>query len=269
MTDADKLILLRELLLDEDRNFANKILEKIENLNETVNIDEKLSEKVEPIINRKLTTFVDEIPVKLGPTITEALSEQIKNSQDEVVNILFPILGKMIKKYIQSEMKTLSDNINAQINQKLSFKYWYRKFMSFFSGVSEIDFVLADMAKSKVLQLFVIEKGSGLIIASHTNTDTIDEDLMAGMLTAIKSFVEDAFIHGSQNLELIEYELYKIYLQNFPSYYIAVVISGKFDAVFKNKVENDLFDFANKHIKKNIGNKEYIEKKLKEYFIHA
>ncbi len=269
MTDADKLILLRELLLDEDRSIANKILEKINNLNDTVNIDEKLSEKVDPIIQRKLNNFVEEIPVKLGPTITEALSEQIKNSQDEVVNILFPLLGKMIKKYIQSEMKTLSDNINAQINQKLSFKYWYRKFMSFFSGVSEIDFVLADMAKSKVLQLFIIEKGSGIIIGTYSNTDTIDEDLIAGMLTAIKSFVEDAFVQGNQNLELIEYELYKIYLQNFPTYYIAVVISGKFDTVFKNKVENDLFDFANKHIKKNTGNKIYIEQKLKEYFINA
>ncbi|TAE35098.1 MAG: cell envelope biogenesis protein OmpA [Sphingobacteriales bacterium] len=269
MTDAEKLTLLRDLLLDEDRNFANKILEKVDTLTDTVNIDEKLSQKVEPIISRKLTSFVEEIPVKLGPTITEALSEQIKNSQDEVVNILFPLLGKMIKKYIQSEMKTLSDNINAQINQKLSFKYWYRKIMSFFSGVSEIDFVLADMAKSKILQLFIIEKGSGLIIARYSNTDTIDEDLLAGMLTAIKSFVEDAFIKGDQNLELIEYELYKIYLQNFPTYYISAVISGKFDAVFKNRVENDLFDFANKHIKKNIGNKQYIEQKLKEYFINA
>jgi len=269
MTDTEKLLLLKELLLDEDREFTQKILQRLDEVDNTINIDKQLSEKVNPIIDRKLDVFVEEIPAKLGPTITEALSAQIKNSQDAVVDILFPIIGKMIKKYIANEIKALSDSINAQITKTFSFKRVTIRFKSMFTGYGQTELLLSEMAKSKILQLFIIEKGSGLIIASHSKSDTIDEDMLAGMLTAIKSFVEDAFKGGDQSLELIEYEFYRIYLKNFHSYYISVVISGSFDDAFKNKMEDDLFRFAKKHIKNNIENKALLEQKLKEYFKDA
>ena len=63
--------------------------------------------------------------------------------------------------------------------------------------------------------------------------DNIDKDMIAGMLTAIKSFVEDAFAKEEQSLELIQYEFYNIYIQNLASYYIATVISGSFNSDFK------------------------------------
>jgi hypothetical protein len=80
------------------------------------------------------------------------------------------------------------------------------------------------MNQTSVEQIFVIEKGSGLIISSVSKQESIDEDMIAGMLTAIKSFVEDAFKRDLQSLELIQYELFEIHIQNFTSYYFAVVI---------------------------------------------
>lgn len=277
MTDSEKLIKLKELLLTEDRDFAQQILQKLDHLEETVYIDKNLSEKVNPIIDRKIDIFIEQIPEKLGPTITKALSEEIKNSQDQVVEALFPIIGKMIKKYIQQEIKTLSDNINNQVQDTFSVKKWQRKFKSIFTGRSENEIILSELGKPEIQQIFIIEKGSGIIIASHTKTDstngentneTIDEDMVAGMLTAIKSFVEDAFHGGNQSLENIEYELYTIQIQNFPSYYIAAVVSGAIDNNFKSKIQDDLMDFASKFIKNNLSHKEYISKKLAEYFIN-
>lgn len=261
MTDSEKLMQLKELLLNEDRDFAHKILEKLDSLEQTVYTQEKLSEKVNPIIDQKLHTFVDEIPDKLGPVIAEALMK----SQDKVVEALFPVMGKMIKKYIQQEMKILSDNINSQLQSTFSFKNWKRKFKSMFSGVSEKEIILSELNKVKIEQIFIIESGSGLLIASASNKESIDEDMIAGMLTAIKSFVEDAYLKEQQNLELIQYELFEIYLQNFTSYYFAVVISGGIDKVFKSNLENNLFDFASKNIKSDLENKTYITEKLNQF----
>jgi uncharacterized protein YicC (UPF0701 family) len=120
MTESEKLAKLKELLLNEDRDIAQKILQKLDDLENTVNTHEKLSEKVNPIIDEKLQVFTEEIPHKLGPTITKALSEEIKNSQDKVVEALFPIIGKMIKKYIQQEIALLSDRINSQVQSTFS-----------------------------------------------------------------------------------------------------------------------------------------------------
>lgn len=262
MTDSEKLIKLKELLLSEDRDFAQNILQKLDSLEDTVNTHEKLSEKVNPIIDKKIDTFVEEIPTKLGPVIADALTK----SQDKVVEALFPIIGKMIKKYIQQEIKVLSDSINSQVQTTFSIKTWQRKVKAIFTGVSEKEIILSEMNQTSVEQIFVIEKGSGLIISSASKKESIDEDMIAGMLTAIKSFVEDAFKKDQQSLESIQYELFEIHIQNFTSYYFAVVISGGFDASFKNKLENKLFDIAS-HIKTDAVDKEHITIKLTE-FIH-
>lgn len=267
MNQEDKLKILKDILLTDEREYASSIHEKIKILEETINQKTNLSEKVDPIIEDKLSTFVEEIPETLGPTITEALKTEIENSQDAVVEALYPILGRMIKKYIQNEMKVLSEKINTQINNTFSFKGLKRKFKAKTSGVNEADLIIQDQFKPKLEQFMVIEKGSGLLISKYSKTNTIEEDMVAGMLTAIKSFVEDAFQKGNQNLELIEYETYSIHVQNFSSYYIAVVISGIFNASHKSVLEDKLLDFAQNIINKtDLSNTKSLTKKLKAYF---
>ena len=135
-----------------------------------------------------------------------------------------------------------------------------------FFGVSENDIAMSEFGQPQIQQIFIIEKGSGLIIASFSKSDTIDEDMIAGMLTAIKSFVEDAFQGGNQSLENIEYELNTIQIQNFQSYYMAAVISGAVDTGFKSDLQDRLLDFANDKTKINFENKYLIEEKLETFF---
>ena len=267
MDQEDKLNILKQILLTDDRELASSIEQKIETLEDTINKKENLSEKVDPIINDKLNEFVQEMPQTLGPTITEVLKEEIKNSQDAVVEALFPIIGKMIKKYIQHEMRILSENINKQVNSTFSFKGLRRKLKSRATGVSEADLIIQEQANPVIEQLMVIEKGSGLLISKYSRTQNIEEDMVAGMLTAIKSFAEDAFNTQNQEIQNIEYDLYHIHVQNFSSYYIAVVISGTYNVIFKGLLEDKLLDFAQNIInKEDINNEESFTRKLKEHF---
>ncbi len=267
MNQEDKLKILKDILLTDEREYASSIHEKIKTLEDTINKKNNLSEKIEPIIDEKLKAFVEEIPKTLGPTITEALRNEIKNSQDAVVEALYPIMGRMIKKYVQQELKVLSEKINSSLDNAFSFESLKRKFKAKASGVSEADLIIQDQFKPKLEQFMVIEKGSGILISKYSKTDTIEEDMVAGMLTAIKSFVEDAFKENNQNLELIEYETYNIHVQNFSSYYIAVVISGIFNANHKTVLEDKLLDFAQNIINKtDLSDSESLTEKLKVYF---
>ncbi|WP_298417219.1 cell envelope biogenesis protein OmpA [uncultured Kordia sp.] len=245
MTEADKLALLKDLLLTDDRAYAESIHNKIKQLEDLIHKQQKLSSKVNPIIDEKLEEFTEQIPETLGPTITEALAEQIKNSKDQVVEALYPIMGKMIKKYISQEISLLTERINKQLEDSFSANSWKRKFKSWFGGVKEEELLLSQLsAISQVEQVLVIEKNSGLLIGQYAKTETIDKDMISGMLTAIKSFVEDAFNEKSQNLELIEYELYHIHIQSFVSFYVAVAISGEYNLIFKNKIQDIIFNFT-------------------------
>ncbi|WP_158974887.1 cell envelope biogenesis protein OmpA [Cellulophaga sp. L1A9] len=248
MVEKDKVELLRDILFTDDRVFAEKIANRIKVIEETVNEREQLSEKVNPIIAQKIDEFIADIPKTLGPTITETLKEEIRKNKDDIVDALYPILGKMIKKYISQEMKILSE----KINQKLSASRWKTKFKSWFSGVKEEEIILSELQSAHIEQVLLIERGSGILAASYTKSETIDEDMISGMLTAIKGFVEDAFGQKNQNLELIEYELYNIHLQSFVSYYVAVVISGNYSMSSKDKVQDLIFDFYDDFMGKNL-----------------
>lgn len=250
--DAQKLDQLKDLLLVEDRSTVAELQEKINYLESVLNEKEKLSQIVNPIIDKKLDTFSDDIPQKLGPTITATLQKQIAESQDQVIEVLYPIIGKLIKKYISQEIKILSDKINDQVQKTFSLSNFKRRITAFFTGVSHNDLVLSELSKPTIEQVFVIEKGSGIMLASSTYGNNVDKDLVAGMLTAIKSFVEDAFVKEEQSLELIQYELFNIHIQNLSSYYVAVVISGSFNNKFKSELENDIFDFAKKNLTNNV-----------------
>lgn len=263
----DKLQLLRDILLIDDRQVASAVNDRLELISETIEKREKLSEKIDPIIEMRLDQFVKEIPTALGPVITETLKTEIQNSKDQVVEALYPIMGKMIKKYVQNEIKKLSETINKKVNTTFSMANFSRKIRSRLSGVKESDLILTEANPPILNEIFVIEKGSGILLGNHSTTSTMDKDMISGMLTAIKSFVEDAFSGGNQDLESIEYELYTLHIQNFYSYYIAAVVSGNYTRSFESKIENKLLKLSEKLSPKvSMLTREEIDSFLQEFF---
>lgn len=248
MEQKDRLEILKDILFTDDREYAEKIARRIEILERTINERKNLSIKIDPIVKENLNKFTEEIPTTLGPVITETLREEIGRNREEVVDALYPIIGKMIKKYVAQEMKLLSEKMNRQ----LSTKKFRRKLRSWFGGVKENELALSELSSAQIEQVFLIEKDSGILAASYARRRTIDEDMISGMLTAIKTFVEDAFEQRDQDLEQVEYEHYNIHLQSFVTYYMAVVISGNYSLKEKNRVQDLIFDFYHRFMAMNL-----------------
>lgn len=267
MTEDEKLALLKTILLTDEREYAESISAKINILEETLRERQKLSEKISPIIKEELEKFSANIPKSLGPTITATLKKQIEESKDEVVEALYPILGKMIKKYISQEIKILTEKVNSTAKETLSVQGLKRKIKSIFTGVSEKEIILSDLANAHIEQVFVIEKGSGILLGSYQIKETVDEDMISGMLTAIKAFVEDAFKETSHDLQSIEYDLYEIHLHSFHKYYIATAVSGTFTETLENELENFNLEVSEEINKKNIINsRQQLEELLLEKY---
>jgi len=272
MNDNDKLKALKELLFADELEVSESIQKDVIRLSEKIDIEENFEAKVEPVIQRRLEDFIRTIPEKLGPTITETLKVQIKESQDEVVEALYPIMGKMIKRYVQKEIQLLSEKVNSKVNSTFSFEAIMRKFKAWFGGVKEEDLIVSQLADPQIEEIFIIEKYSGIMAGSYSKNKTLDQDMISGMLTAIKSFVEDAFTAGPQNLELIEYELYNIHIQNFKSFYIAVVLSGAVTSQYRSELEDRILNFADKILSKSLKeetgdyNENEFSKQLEFYF---
>lgn len=264
-TSDQKIEELKYLLLDEDRIEINALREEIAHLKTIIKDKKLLDKEVGPIISEHLNQYTKDIPKNLGKSITKTLKLEIENSQDKIVDILYPIMGKLIKKYIQKEFEKLSEQINKKLKRRFSFGGIKRKIKSIFTGVKEEDIVVEELSETKIEELFIIEKNSGLLKGNYSTTNTIDKDVLSGMLTAIKSFVEDALKTGNDDLETIEYGLYNIHIQNFNTYYIASVIHGVFDISFKEDLREQLFEFSQKHYTASKSKKELSEA-LKKMF---
>ncbi len=227
--------LLRELLLEEDRDkftdLSNRILEK-----------ESLSEKVTPLVDEKIEDLRKNFPVYFGSTITETIKVQIRDSQDEVVEALYPIMGKLIKKAIVSEITKLSDSINKTITEKFSMKEILKRF--FKGKKSDADDVLQEVFEPIIEEVFVIEKDSGLLAGNFTRGNIADKDMVSGMLTAIKSFAEEAFSKEDQNLEDIRFDNFQLTIKNFKSIYIAIATSGVINNEFREVLADNVNNLA-------------------------
>ncbi|MCF6361365.1 MAG: hypothetical protein L3J29_11470 [Cyclobacteriaceae bacterium] len=246
MGKSNLMIKLRELLLEEDRINQEKLTNEVQLLKDEFNTRSKLEHKIDPIIEDHLDKLKTDFPTLFGPVITETIKYQIKHSQDEVVDALYPIIGKLIRKYIAREIEMLSEKVDAQLDIAFSWKGWINRFKAWFSGSKETDIVFQGVAEPVIEEIFVIEQNSGLLYGSYSRNKTMDQDMIAGMLTAIKSFVVEAFKSGEQELESIEYESYHILFKSFKKYFLAVAVSGTITASFKDKLDGTVLNFANK-----------------------
>ncbi|MEO1518820.1 MAG: cell envelope biogenesis protein OmpA [Bacteroidota bacterium] len=257
---------LKEILLREDR----KALEEMQNL---VNDPVALSEKVSPIIEQRLLFFKQHFPKEYQQAVDKIVDHKLKESQEEILNVIYPVLGKMIRKYIAHQFQMLKDSIDQRIRSTLSTKGFWGRIKARLFGVSDTDILLSGMNSYVIEEVYVIQRDSGLLMGSASLQQTVDRDVIAGMLTAIKSFVEDAFKRERQDLEMIQYGNYNIFIQNFHSYYIAAALSGSLSTAERDGLGARMLDFAEHeladHQELEDDNFSHISERLKNYFFNT
>ncbi len=235
---------LKATLLKEDR-------EALQHLQDILDQPEKLSQKMSPVLEERLASFKVAFPQEYKGIIEKIISEKLANSKEELLEAIYPIMGKLIKKYTTLQFQLLQE----RIDQKLKFGIWHRiktGFRSFFYGVKQDEIILNDLMGSTIDNIFIIQKQSGLLIASTNNGPAHHDDLLAGMMTAIKGFAEDAFDRNGAELEVITYDNYQLLLESYYSYYFVVAVNGNISSYQAAILHEKMNNFAAKYLDRNI-----------------
>ncbi|MCB0570112.1 MAG: hypothetical protein KDC66_10130 [Phaeodactylibacter sp.] len=251
---------VRDILLRKDRDALQRLEDILEQR-------ELLSERVVPIIEEQLALFQEHFPYAYRQAVERLIERKLKESQDELLNLIYPILGKMIRKYIAQQLQGLRESVEAQL--KSSFLGRLRARLS---GLRESDVIISQAAGLQVQEAYVIAQHSGLLLGSASVQPTIDKELIAGMLTAIKSFAVDAFQRGDAELEMINYGDYQILIQDFYSFYIALAVNGALTTGEKEKLSEQMINFANRELSRKIDQDDpaihfHLQQQLRSYFI--
>lgn len=232
---------LRGILLEADRK-------EIEALKATLYQEDRLAERVNPIVEKRIEQIKSNFDQELGKQVNQRIEIKIEASKEQLLNVIYPVLGQMIRKFVTYQFQLLKDSIDTQLNQVFSSRGLLGQLRSKLFGIKSSDIVLRDLDKPMIQEVYVIQRDSGLLLGSYSRQQTIDKDMVAGMLTAIKSFVEDAFQREKEELERIEYGNYIILIQNFFSYYIAVALTGSLSSQERVHIVEHLAAFASEHM---------------------
>ena len=205
-------------------------------VNSPADIAKAIAPEIGLAIKEQIRLDQESIAQALAPEMGKAITAQIALERDSMVDALYPVIGSTIAKYMAEAIKT----INEKVSNSLSIEGVGRKIRSQVQGVSEAELIFRESMPFTVQAIFLIHKASGLVIAEaqHPGEYQLESEMVAGMLTAISSFVNECIVQPGQISELnqIEYGESKIVLEIAGYCYLAVVTKGETPAPFIKKM---------------------------------
>lgn len=201
---------------------------------------EAISALIPGAIDQQVRGNPEDLIEALAPAMGETIKQQIRVERDAMVDALYPVIGSTISKYMQEVVK----EINSRVESTFTPQGIQRKLRAKMRGVSEAELILQESMPFQVQAVFLIHKTSGLIISSaqKNEDDGVEGDLMAGMLTAMRSFASECVLEGGNQSELkeIEYESFNIVMEVAGYCYLATIIKGDVEPNFIKKMRKTL-----------------------------
>ena len=263
----DQLI---ERRVTEDSQKMAKAIAKIlpSAITEQINLSpEAIAKAIAPEIalSIKQQILLDEnaISKALASEMGKSIKAQIELERDAMVDALYPVIGSTIAKY----MVEVVQDINSKVESTLSPEGIKRKIRAKIQGVSEAELIFQESVGYRVRAVFLIDKDSGIVIQEiqKPGEKQLDSDMIAGMLTAIRSFANDCISSGSE-LDTIDYGDWQIPIEVAGYCYLAVVLTGEPSKQFRSEIRQILGEIVLKHgnaIQKYDGNMATVPPEIK------
>lgn len=180
----------------------------------------------------------------LQPLTESAIRSSIKKDRQVFVDVLFPVMGPAIRKAIATTIQGLIQNFNQILEYGFSVKGWRWRLEALRTRRPFVEVVLLHTLVYQVEQVFLIHRESGLLI-DHVVAKTAvaqNPDLVSGMLTAIKDFVQDSFGASQEDtLDTFQVGGRKVWIEHGAYAIVALVISGN-PSVHMREMMRDALD---------------------------
>ena len=260
---SDQLQHLRELT-EAEAAIKRDLGQRLDRLFEKVGDDERLRASVTGIIDGALRDAEvqkhEKMSRAIAPLVVKTIKTELLNSRDELVDALYPVTGRIVKAYVNSEIKKLKAQINEDLERRITNNPLMLLFKGRAAGRSAGDIALAESQRLTVEELYLIRRGSGELVQRWpppTNGDgpLSNSDIhMSGVITAVNEFASHA-LKDDGNLRGFELDDCHIYLRASPAYLLAakcrgvppVGIEAKLDEEFINVIER------NRQLMDNVG----------------
>ena len=249
--EAERVELKRQLaaLADESKSGHADLARRLEALFERAGTSDRFKASVAAILDGALreaeVSHHSEMSQAVAPLIVNTIKTEIRNSQDELAEALYPHMGRMVKAYIASAMKDLSD----QLNRRLEANPVMLRIRSFTTGRPVSELAMAEMMRLEVEELYLIRRGTGELVGRWpTATAASNRDhVLGGTLSAINEFAADAFDGEAVSLRRVDLGSAQIYLRASPLYLLAAKCSGSAPPAVEQVIDDSFLTAIDGH----------------------
>jgi hypothetical protein len=192
----------------------------------------------------------DTLTAIVTPIIGDAIRRRIRDARDEMVEVLYPIIGQTVVRAVREAIRDLARNIDAQMRTSFSPRAIWRRLRARASGVSGADMALREALPFDIAEVFLVHRETGLLLwhISRDPTASPDSDLISGMLTAIRDFVQDAFGQNREGqLDEVQYGERRILIEATQLAYLAVVVDGIEPPGFRAEMRERIIEITQAH----------------------
>jgi outer membrane protein OmpA-like peptidoglycan-associated protein len=234
---SGEFLRLKGLLLREEKQLIAQIQELVRKHEERIGDDEALQHSVAEILADALREAEvqnhRELATSLAPVLVASIKREIRNSSDEVVDALYPIMGRLIAAYVASAVRDFVHQANHQIESGLTARFLRLRFKSLITRTPYRTLLLREGMPLRISSIYIINRSSGVLI-ERWNADlapqppqNVDDHLIGGMLSAINNFAAEVFTSEDSELRSLELGDSRIYLRASASYLLAVKAEGR------------------------------------------
>ena len=240
---------LKELLFKPESDAIAQLSERIDAVFDRAGTTDRFQASVAKVLDGALRDAEvarhDEVASAIAPLIVRTVKTEIHNSTDDLVEALYPATGRMVKAYVASAIKDLTN----EINRRLEANPVMLRLNALMSGRSAAELAIADSQRLKVEDIFLIRRATGELVARwpQGNGRTNLDHVMGGVLTAINEFTSEAFKSQGSALRQIDLGDSRVYLRVSPAYLLAAKCSGTAPIAAEQAIDAEFLNLIGRH----------------------
>lgn len=226
--ELDKRLNSIEAMHNRQAREQLEVLRRMEQLFERAGSEERFKTSVAVVLDKALAEAElrnhDEMSRAMAPLVINTIKTELRNSQDELVEIMYPITGRMVRAFVAAEMKRLSESVNNSIDRNPVML----RLRSLVTGRPMADLAIAESQRLVVTEVFLIRRGSGELLAHWPPSQAMSNaDVhMSGLLSAINDMAASAFGAEGGSFRSFDYEGFNVHMRASPVYLLAAKCTG-------------------------------------------
>jgi len=257
-----------EIKLRERENKLRSTEKKLEHATDEINrLYVAINQQQETLLSelnqiRSNQIYKNQILDIVESQIPNLVKAGIDDSQPEMIDALYPLMGKLVTRSVTQSMRDLARNIDAQMRKTFNFSSFTRNIKARATGISGADIALRDsLPFGGVEKVFLVHYETSVLLQylsrevnkqtgeEYFITQSDDSELVSSMLTAVQDFVADAFGEEGEPGSFGDFQhgQKQVLIKAARLIYMAVVIRGVAPSDFGSKVQDHVYEIESQH----------------------